>query len=92
MKVAMQLIKKSLLIKISWKWREHAFAFRALEIFFNENPIFLSEIENIDTVRNALIRKELFGWWRFSSIYFYRIIAMHDSWSKKASRGSWKYY
>jgi len=30
-----------------------------LEIFFNENPIFLSEIENIDTVRNALIRKEL---------------------------------
>jgi CCR4-NOT transcription complex subunit 1 len=57
MKVALQLIKNSL--KFPENDREYAFAFRILEIFFNEFPEFFIEIENIENVRIGLIKKEL---------------------------------
>lgn len=57
MKVALQLVKNSL--KFPDNDREYAFAFRILEIFFNDVPEFFNEIEGIENVRYGLIKKEL---------------------------------
>ncbi|KAM0681306.1 hypothetical protein GINT2_000505 [Glugoides intestinalis] len=57
LKVSLQLIKNSL--KHPENDREYAFAFRILEIFFTEIPEFFFEIEDIESVRYGLIKKEL---------------------------------
>lgn len=57
LKVILQLIKNSL--KYPENDREYAFAFRILEIFFNEMPEFFPEIEDIESVRHGLIKKDL---------------------------------
>lgn len=57
MKVALNLIHNSL--KFPESEREHAFAFRILEMFLPENPEFFEEVESIESVRNGLIKKEL---------------------------------
>ncbi|KAI4291308.1 CCR4-NOT transcription complex subunit 1 [Pancytospora philotis] len=57
MKVALQLIKKSL--SFPDREREYAFAFCILEVFLADNPEFFAEIESIETVRTSLIRKEM---------------------------------
>lgn len=57
LKVSLQLIKNSL--KHPENEREYAFAFRILEIFFTEFPDFFFELEDIESVRYGLIKKEL---------------------------------
>lgn len=56
LKVAMQLVKNSL--KSPENDREYAFAFRILEVFFNDYPEFFQEIESIESVRHCLIKKD----------------------------------
>jgi len=57
LKVILQLIKNSL--EQPDNDREYTFAFRIMEIFFNEIPEFFLEIENIENVRHGLIKKDL---------------------------------
>ncbi|ELA42347.1 uncharacterized protein VICG_00445 [Vittaforma corneae ATCC 50505] len=57
LKVILQLIKNSL--KYPENDREYTFAFRILEIFFNDVPEFFLEIEDIENVRHGLIKKDL---------------------------------
>lgn len=57
LKMALQQIKNSL--KFPESDREFAFAFRILEVFFPELPEFFFEIEDIETVRYGLIKKDL---------------------------------
>lgn len=57
LRVSLQIVKNSL--KFPENEREFQFAFRILEIFFEEFPEFFQEIENIENVRLNLIRKDL---------------------------------
>ena len=55
--IAIDLIKKSLLTNVSN--REHAFAFKILELFYNTNPDNFVELEEIDDIKLELIKKDL---------------------------------
>lgn len=57
LKVILQMIKNSL--SHPDNDREYAFAFRTMEIFFNDIPEFFLEIEHIENVREGLIKKDL---------------------------------
>lgn len=57
LKMALHQIKNSL--RFPESDREYAFAFRILEVFFAELPEFFFEIEDIESVKYGLIKKEL---------------------------------
>lgn len=57
MRMMLQLVKNSLVNPACE--REFAFAFRGLEIFLGSVPEFFTEIEESESVRSGLIRKEL---------------------------------
>lgn len=56
-KIATEYIKGSL--KYPENEREYSFGLRCLEVFLPHHPSFLSEVEDIESVRKSLIRKEL---------------------------------
>lgn len=57
MKIAVEYVKGSLMYPENE--REYSFGFKCLEVFLPSHPSFLSEIEEIETVKNSLIKSEL---------------------------------